>query len=128
MFQMEPRNDLVHFEYDGKKYAMTEAEIEAAYRYRESQFRKEDAVRQLNYFVFGYDKPGFNGNPDDASASEMEDMADFEERYGISFVDAKGLADSFEAEFYAIFDCNVPENDLWHTAIATVLEDMERNG
>lgn len=128
MFQMEPRNDLVHFEYGGKKYAMTEAEIEAAYRYKESQFRKEDAVRQLNYFVFGYDKPGFNGNPDDASVSEMEDIADFECRYGISFADAQRLADSFEAEFCAIFDCNVPENDLWHTAIATVLEDMERNG
>lgn len=128
MFQMEPRNDLVHFEYDGKKYAMTEAEIEAAYRYKESQFRKEDAVRQLNYFVFGYDKPGFSGDPDDASVSEMEDITDFECRYGISFADAQRLADSFEAEFCAIFDCNVPENDLWHTAIATVLEDMERNG
>lgn len=128
MFQMEPRKDLVQFEYNGKKYAMTEDEIEAAYRYKESQFRKEDAVRQLNYFVFGYDKPGFDGNPDDASVSEMEDMADFEDRYGISFADAKGLADSFEAEFVAIIDCNVPENDLWHTAISTVLEDMERNG
>lgn len=128
MFQMESRNDLVRFEYDGKKYAMTEAEIEAAYRYKESQFRKEDAVRQLNYFVFGYDKPGFDGDPDDASVSELEDMADFEERYGISFTAARGLADSFEAEFCVIFDCNVPENDLWHTAISTVLEDMGQNG
>lgn len=122
MFQMEPRTDLVRFEYNGVKYAMTEAEIEAAYRYQESRYRKDDAKRQLDYFVFGYDKLGFDGNPDNASVGELEDMADFEERYGISYSAAKELVDSFEAEFYAIFDCNVPENDLWHTAIEEVLK------
>lgn len=128
MFQMESRSDLVHFEYDGKKYAMTEVEIEAAYRYQEGQYRKIDAKRQLNYLVFGYDEPYFGDNPDDASENEAEDLACFEERYGISYSAAKELVDSFEAEFCAIFDCNVPENDLWHTAIATVLEDMEQHG
>lgn len=122
MFQMEPRTDLVRFEHNGVKYAMTEAEIEAAYRYQESRYRKDDAKRQLSYFVFGYDKLGFDGNPDDASVGELEDMADFEERYGISYSAAKELVDSFEAEFYASFDCNVPENDLWHTAIEEVLK------
>lgn len=126
MFQMEPRTDLVRFEYNGVKYAMTEAEIEAAYRYQESRYRKDDAKRQLDYFVFGYDKPGFDGNPDDASVGELEDMADFEERYGISYSAAKELVDSFEAEFYAIFDCNVPENDLWHTAIEEVLKGVAK--
>lgn len=119
----EPRNGLVRFECNGAEYAMTEAEIEAAYRYRESQFRKEDAIRQLNYFIFGYDKADLGGDPDNFSATELEEIAYFEEKYGISYAEAKKLADIYEAQFCAIFDCNVSENDLWYSAISIVLEN-----
>lgn len=92
---------------------MTEAEIEAAYRYQESQYRKMDALRQLNCFIFGHDDPNFE--------IEAACLSDFEERYGVSYSAAQELIDIFIEKFYDIFDCNVPENDIWQTAIEEVL-------
>lgn len=125
MIELENTKEIVTFEYEGKTYQMSQDEIEAAYRYQESQYRKADALTQLNYFVFGYDEPYFGDNPDDASGGEAEDLAYFEEQYGVSYSVAKEFVDGFEAEFYAIFDCNIPENELWHTAIENVLKEVK---
>lgn len=96
MIAMEIQNDVVNFEYNGVKYAMTEQEIEAAYRYREHQYRLEDARRQFNTIVFGSD--GESGLDD---LEREQARTDFVERYGIgyycflhgtgSFLEALGL-------------------------------------
>lgn len=128
MITMEPRADLVHFEHDGVKYAMTRAELDAAYAYVEREFQEEDALRQLDYFVFGYSEPSFGVDPDMATGGEAEDMADFEEKYGISYMEAKKLKGQFTTVYVCTNDCNQAENDRWHDAIACVLDDMkERN-
>lgn len=42
----------VRFTHHGKTYEMTEDQIEAAFRYQERQYRKEDAKYQLDEFVY----------------------------------------------------------------------------
>lgn len=82
MITMEDRSDLVHFEHDGVKYAMTEQEIEAAYRYQEHQYRLRDAKRHLNILVFGYDdESDFNG------PEHQEEKDRFFWEYGIKYED-----------------------------------------
>lgn len=125
MFRMEPRADLIHFEHDGVKYAMTRAEIDAAYAYVEREFQEEDALRQLNYFVFGYDDPAFGDEPEDAGSVEAEDLADFEEKYEISYMEARKLTAHFVTVFNCTSDCNRAENDRWHDAIESVLTEMK---
>lgn len=125
MFRMEPRTELIHFEHKGVKYAMTRAEIDAAAAFVERENREEDALSQLNYFIFGYDGPAFGDNPEDAEASEAEDLAAFEEQYEISYLDARKLKTHFAAVFMSCTDCNRAENDLWHDAIACVLNTLK---
>jgi len=45
----------IAFEYNGSTYALTEDEIKAAYRYQERWYRLDDARRQLNILIFGYE-------------------------------------------------------------------------
>ena len=55
MILMDKTKETVTFEFEGKVYQMTREEIEAAYRYREREYRQSDAEIALQYFVFGCD-------------------------------------------------------------------------
>ncbi|MBE6954492.1 MAG: hypothetical protein E7449_01095 [Ruminococcaceae bacterium] len=118
---MSNKNELIHFVHNGVQYVMTKEEIDAAYAYREHCFQEEDALRHLNYFVFGYDGPEFGDNPENAGPGEAEDLAAFEEDYGISYLDARELKAHFVTIYNRIFNCNIAENDLWVEAIDKVL-------
>ena len=97
------------FEHNGTVYNMTEEQIEAAYRFREHQHRLEDAKRQIVYYGFGTETP------------TTEEQAVFENRWGFDMDHALTLAEDVIDEFDRTFDCNVPENDLWDTAVEKVL-------
>ena len=125
MFSMEPRTDLIHFEHNGVKYAMTREEINAAYAYKDREYQEEDALRQLDYFVFGYENPDFGDNPEDAGPGEAEDLAAFEEKYEISYMEARKLKTHFVARFNSTASCGTAENDIWHNAIEAVLNEVK---
>ncbi len=55
---------VIRFMHNGIEYAMTEAEIEAAYRYREHLNRLSDAEMQVKIFVYGYDAAEYDSNND----------------------------------------------------------------
>lgn len=118
MFTMESRIDVVHFEHNGVKYAMTEQEIEAAYRYQERQYRLLDAKSHLNALVFGVDDGSDFNDPEDEQSKR-----DFAEDYGISYDEAvsEDMLAEYLRRFEDCFDCNYDENSQWEAAIKTVL-------
>lgn len=77
MFQMEERKDLIRFEYSGVAYAMTETEIEAAYRYQQQKYRRMDAKDALES-VFNTDNP-------DCDIPEEDLHKHFIARFGITY-------------------------------------------
>ena len=79
---------------------MTPEQIEAAYRYKEHQYRIEDAENQLD------------GNADW-----------IEEEYGYSHDEIMDFADELAERFEDKFDCNVSENDDW---VARIIVAPER--
>lgn len=121
MITMEDWPEVVHFEHDGVKYAMTEKEIEAAYRYREHQYRLEDAKRQLNIVIFGYD----DADPEDPEFSD--DLKRFEQQYSTSYEEAVApdALEEYLRRYESRFDCNQSENDQWEAAIVAALEDTK---
>ncbi len=120
MFKMEPRTDLIRFKCDSVEYAMTEGEIEAAYRYRERQYRLEDAKRQLNTLIFGCDDGSGFDDPEDKKIKE-----DFQQDYGISYDVAISppMLEEYLRRFENRFDCDYDENSQWEAAIRAVLAD-----
>lgn len=118
MIAMEARSDVVNFEHNGVKYAMTEQEIEAAYRYRLHQYRLEDARRHLNIFVFGVDDGSAFDDPE-----YEEDRANFAVEYGItySFAMSDEMLEEYVRRFEDSFDCNCDENRQWEAAILGAL-------
>lgn len=115
-------NKKIEFEFGGKTYSMTEEEIEVAYRYKERQYLKEDALRQLNQFIFNEDEPV------DEGASVEEKKRWFECIYHITYEKAREMLDDFVDTFEDFADCNVDENQTWHDAIEEVLEEVGKNG
>lgn len=124
MFSLETAKEVVRFTHNGVDYAMTRDEIDAAYDFVKREFLEEDALRQLDYFIFGYSEPFIGEDPDSAPDGEIEDLNDFERKFGISYAEAKNLKSSFVASFMSCSDCNIPENDLWHEAIYRVLDGL----
>lgn len=118
-------NEKVEFEHNGKKYAMTEEEIEAAYRYKERQYRREDALRQLNYLVFDQFEVDEEDGEEDGIGSRKRW---FESVYHITYEKACEMLDDFVDTFEDFADCNVDENQTWHDAIEEVLEEVGKNG
>lgn len=120
MISMEQRADVIRFEHNGVKYAMTEQEIEAAYRYQEHQYRLADARRQFNLFVFGDDDGVDFDDP------KYEDTKfNFAVKYGITYTDASSddMLEEYLRRYENRFDCNYDENSQWEAAICAVLAD-----
>lgn len=114
----------INIEFNGKVFALTEDEIEAAYRYQKHQYLLEDAERQLNTLVFGTDDGSTFDGPDDDQAKD-----DFVEEYGIGYDEAcsKPMLEAYVAQYLDDQDCNisVDENTQWQNAIQTVLENHQ---
>lgn len=79
----------------GASYVMNEDQIEAAYRYKQLQYRIEDAKGHI-YDMF---------NECDC------DEAAFKEEYGVTYSEILDCAEDIAEQFLDDYDCNVPEND-----------------
>lgn len=116
----EPWAALIHFEYDSTEYALTEKEIEAAYRYQLRQCRLEDAKRNLRILALNVDDAGCLTDAEVAVKKQ-----DFEKRYGVSLEDASApdMLSEYLRRFESRFDCDYDENTQWEAAIEAVLMD-----
>lgn len=100
---MNNENKIVVTSWDGKSWEMTPEQIEAAYRYKERQYRIDDAYNQL------------------------ELNADWiEEKYGYSPDEIMDFADELTERFEDKFDCNVSENDAWVARITEMFNAYSR--
>lgn len=100
---MNNENKIVVTSWNGKSWEMTPEQIEAAYRYKERQYRIEDAENQLD------------GNADW-----------IEEEYGYSPDEIMDFADELVERFEDKFDCNVSENDAWVARITEMFDAIGR--
>ena len=88
---------------NGKVWLMTPEQIEAAYRYKEHQYRIEDAENQL-----------------ELNADWIHD------KYGYSDDEIMDFADELVERFEDRFDCNVSENDAWVARITEMFNSVGR--
>lgn len=117
MILMDRTKETVTFDYEGKTYQMTPEEIEAAYRYREQQYRQSDAEFAIQQFAFGADDPEFMDDEEFDSRT-----AEFEQTYRVKYEDLMKKAAEIVGIFFCKQDCDVADNTTWELAI----EDMIR--
>ena len=99
---MNSGNKIIVTSWNGKSWEMTPEQIEAAYRYKERQYRIDDAYNQL------------------------ELNADWiEEKYGYSYNEIIEFSEELAERFEDKFDCNVSENDDW---VARIIEMFDAAG
>lgn len=116
MFTMETTKETVAFEYNGKSYCMTRDELEAAYRFKELEYREEDAKRAIEFYVFGDD--------DMDSDARREEQKFFEENEGIKYDDLLAGARDIVGIFFQKQDCNEGENTTWANAIEDYIQRL----
>ena len=116
MILMDKTKETVTFEFEGKVYQMTREEIEAAYRYREQEYRTCDAEVALQYFVFGSEDPEFM---DDEEYKQAVDG--FEQQNGVKYDDLRASIPEIVGVFFQKQDCNIGENQTWEEAITDVI-------
>lgn len=87
---MNSENKIVVTNGNGKVWLMTPEQIEAAYRYKEHQYRIEDAENQL-----------------ELNADWIED------KYGYSYDEIIEFSEELAERFQDNFNCNESENDAW---------------
>ena len=120
MITMENTRELIDFKYAGKAYQMTREEIEAAYRYREREYRQSDAEVAFEYFAFGSE------DPESMTDAEYKQAVDsFEEQYGVKYNDLMKRAPEIVDLFFQKQDCNIAENQTWEDTIADVVQRMK---
>lgn len=120
MILMDKTKETVTFEFDGKVYQMTREEIEAAYRYREREYRQSDAEVAIEYFVFGSE------DPESMTDAEYKQAVDsFEEQYGVKYNDLMKRAPEIVDLFFQKQDCNIAENQTWEDTIVDVVQRMK---
>lgn len=109
--KVEPKIQFIH---EGQHYAMIEAEIEAAYRYRLHSYLLEDARNHLDDEV-------------SANCSKFYEGDQFQEEYGITVEEAYSdeMMERYVAWYERCHDCDIDENSLWDAAIRGVLTDMD---
>ena len=100
---MNNENKIVVTSWNGKSWEMTPEQIEAAYRYKERQYRIDDAYNQL------------------------ELNADWiEEKYGYSYNEVIEHAEELAECFHDNFDCDMSENSLWSSFITEMFDGLSR--
>lgn len=120
MILMDKTKETVTFEFEGKVYQMTREEIEAAYRYREREYRQSDAEVAIEYFAFGSE------DPESMTDAEYKQAVDsFEEQYGVKYNDLMKRAPEIVDLFFQKQDCNIAENQTWEDTIVDVVQQMK---
>ena len=120
MILMDKTKETVTFEFEGKVYQMTREEIEAAYRYREREYRQSDAEVAIEYFAFGSE------DPESMTDAEYKQAVDsFEEQYGVKYNDLMKRALEIVDLFFQKQDCNIAENQTWEDTIVDVVQRMK---
>lgn len=120
MILMDKTKETATFEFEGKVYQMTREEIEAAYRYREKEYRQSDAEVAIEYFAFGSE------DPESMTDAENKQAVDsFEEQYGVKYNDLMKRAPEIVDLFFQKQDCNIAENQTWEDVIADVIQRMK---
>ena len=100
---MNSENKIVVTSWNGKSWEMTPEQIEAVYRYKQHQYRIEDAENQL------------------------ELNADWiEEKYGYSYNEIIEFSEELAERFQDNFDCNESENDAWIVRITEMFDSLGR--
>lgn len=100
---MNSENKIVVTSWNGKSWEMTPEQIEAAYRYKERQYRIEDAENQL-----------------ELNADWIQDEYGYSPDEIIEF--SEGLVERFQDNF----DCNKSENDAWVASITEMFNAVGR--
>lgn len=77
-------------EVNGKRYVLSEEEIDAAYQYRRHEYRTEDAKYHIE--------------------DKADDILD---RYGLTVDEAESYADEMADRYSDMHDCNIDENAIW---------------
>lgn len=116
MILMDKTKETATFEFEGKVYQMNREEIEAAYRYREQEYRTCDAEVALQYFAFGSEDPEFMEDEEYKQAVDS-----FEQQNGVKYDDLRASIPEIVGLFFQKQDCNVSENQTWEEAIADVI-------
>lgn len=120
MILMDKTKEAVTFEFEGKVYQMTREEIEAAYRYREREYRQSDAEVAVEYFAFGSE------DPESMTDEEYKQAVDsFEEQYGVKYNELMENVPEIVGLFFQKQDCNIAENQTWEDVIADVIQRMK---
>lgn len=120
MILMDKTKETVTFEFEGKVYQMTREEIEAAYRYREKEYRQSDAEVAIEYFAFDSE------DPESMTDAEYKQAVDsFEEQYGVKYNDLMKRAPEIVDLFFQKQDCNIAENQTWEDTIVDVVQRMK---
>lgn len=120
MILMDKTKETVAFEFEGKVYQMTREEIEAAYRYREQEYRQSDAEVAVEYFAFGSE------DPESMTDEEYKQAVDsFEEQYGVKYKDLMESVPEIVGLFFQKQDCNIAENQTWEDAISDAIQRMK---
>lgn len=120
MILMDKTKETVTFEFEGKVYQMTREEIEAAYRYREREYRQSDAEVAIEYFAFGSE------DPESMTDAEYKQAVDsFEEQYGVKYNDLMKRAPEIVDLFFQKQDCNIAENQTWEDTIVDAVQRMK---
>lgn len=101
--------------YHGKRYEMTDEQLEAAYRFRKRQYKMADAKCHLELFIYG-DEPCTMSDFDIQYQEQ-----DFLERYHMTPVEAFAKLEKIVSRFEKDADCNLDENAQWNNAIQNVL-------
>ena len=100
---MNSENKIVVTSWNGKSWEMTPEQIEAAYRYKERQYRISDAKNQL-----------------EINADWILD------EYGYSDDEIAKYAEELVERFQDNFDCNMPENSVWFNCITEMFDAVGR--
>lgn len=120
MILMDKTKETVTFEFEGKVYQMTREEIEAAYQYREREYRQSDAEVAIEYFAFDSE------DPESMTDAEYKQAVDsFEEQYGVKYNDLMKRAPEIVDLFFQKQDCNIAENQTWEDTIVDVVQRMK---
>ena len=100
---MNSENKIVVTSWNGKSWEMTPEQIEAAYRYKERQYRIDDAYNQL-----------------ELNADWIED------KYGYSYNEIIEFSEELAERFQDDFDCNESKNDAWIDRIIEIFNAYSR--
>lgn len=103
------------FFHNGKRYEMTDDQLEAAYRFRQRQYLYMDAKVHLGQFIYGVDPEALA--EEEAERLEMEFMG----KYRMMPSDAYSKIGKIVSRFEKDADCNVDENSRWENAITAIL-------